>query len=80
MLIANSTSFENKLAPCLTSLIKDKNEKVRVAIVSKLIEITQKLGPLQHHLLINDFSISLADKSALVITVLFVFNFQKNIN
>ena len=40
LIITNSINFESKLSNCLSSLMKDRNEKVRVAVVSKIIEVT----------------------------------------
>jgi hypothetical protein len=66
--IANSINFENKLSHCLTSLVRDKNENVREAIVLKFIEIAQKLGSAQYFMVINDYCTSLNDDSPLVRT------------
>ena len=39
ILITNSISYENKLSQCLTSLVKDKNEAVRIAICKKIVPV-----------------------------------------
>ncbi|CAF1034388.1 unnamed protein product, partial [Brachionus calyciflorus] len=68
ILITNSVNYENKLSQCLTSLIKDKNENVREAIALKMIDIAERLGQSQQHLIINDFCSSMSDNSVLVQT------------
>lgn len=65
--ITNSINFENKLSHCLTSLVRDKNENVREAIVLKFIEIAQKLGSSQYFMIITDYCTSLTDDSPLVL-------------
>ena len=55
------------MSHCLTSLVKDRNEMVREAIVLKFIEIAQKLGSSQYFLIITDFCTSLTDDSPQVL-------------
>lgn len=83
LVICNSFNFESKLSECLTSLLRDSNEKIRTIMVSKINEVADKIDPSQHHLLINDYFSTLTDQSHIVIKFLYKMklyksNFTKN--
>jgi len=66
--VASAASYESKLAPCLTSLVRDKHEQVREAMVARLVDVARSLGSSEYFRVITDFCTALTDESPLVIS------------
>ncbi len=65
--VATPGTYENKLAPCLTSLVRDRHEQVRDAIVTRIVDVAMSLGSSEYFRIITDFCTVLTDESQIVI-------------
>ena len=77
--VTSSVSYESKLGPCVTALVRDKSESVREAMVLRIVEVGRRLGSSESFRIINDYCAALADESPQVISHKRNSNFLKNL-